>query len=122
LRCSLASFVLARVENVSGAFMALSSAPDTVAVDAGDSHSPFTGALLRHIGTPGLSIGELMIEVRKSVLEATRGRQEPRDQSLLRSRFCFVPPGRPSQEPCGLAGRDARRRMILTSTPREASR
>jgi N-acetylmuramoyl-L-alanine amidase len=84
---------LARVENVSGAFIALSSAPDTVAVDAGDSHSPFTGALLKHIGTPGLSIGDLMIEVRKSVLEATRGRQEPWDHSLLRSRFCFVPPG-----------------------------
>jgi len=43
---------------------------------------PFTKALLAHIGTKGLTIQELMIRVRKSVMQATNnaqclGRKQP---------------------------------------------
>ncbi len=81
---------LARVDKVAGTFIAYATAPDRVAFDGKGKNSPFTGALLKHIETPGLSVGDMMIDVRNSVLEETGGRQEPWDQSSLRSRFYFV--------------------------------
>jgi len=82
---------LARVEKVAGTFIAYATAPDTLAFDGKGANSPFTAALLKHIETPGLSVADVMIDVRNSVLEETKGRQEPWDQSSLRARFCFVP-------------------------------
>lgn len=82
---------LARIEKVAGTFIAYATAPDTVAYDGTGANSPFTGALLEHIETPGLSVGDLMIDVRNKVLAETNERQEPWDQSSLRARFYFVP-------------------------------
>jgi len=82
---------LARIEKVAGTFIAYATAPDTVAYDGTGQNSPFTGALLEHIETPGLSVGDLMIDVRNKVLAETNERQEPWDQSTLRARFYFVP-------------------------------
>jgi uncharacterized caspase-like protein len=82
---------LARIEKVAGTFIAYATAPDTVAYDGTGENSPFTGALLEHIETPGLSVGDLMIDVRNRVLAETNERQEPWDQSSLRARFYFVP-------------------------------
>lgn len=82
---------LARMERVAGTFIAYATAPDRVAFDGKGDHSPFTAALLRCMRTPGLSVADLMIEVRNAVLQETGGKQEPWDQSSLRSRFCFVP-------------------------------
>ena len=81
---------LARIEKVAGTFIAYATAPDTVAYDGKGQNSRFTGALLKHIETPGLSVADMMIDVRNSVIEETSGRQEPWDQSSLRSRFYFV--------------------------------
>ncbi len=83
---------LARIEKVAGTFIAYATAPDQVAFDGKGQNSPFTSALLQHIETPGLSVGDLMIDVRNKVLAETNGRQEPWDQSSLRARFYFVPP------------------------------
>jgi formylglycine-generating enzyme required for sulfatase activity len=83
---------LARIEKVAGTFIAYATAPDQVAFDGKGANSPFTSALLAHIETPGLSVGDLMIDVRNEVLAETSGRQEPWDQSSLRARFYFVPP------------------------------
>lgn len=82
---------LAKVEKVAGSFIAYATAPDEVAFDGEGEHSPFTAALLKHIETPGLSVSDMMIDVRNAVLAETQGRQEPWDQSSLRARFCFVP-------------------------------
>ena len=82
---------LAEVEKVAGSFIAYATAPDTVAFDGDAFNSPFTAALLEHIETPGLSVSDMMIDVRNYVLAKTKGRQEPWDQSSLRARFCFVP-------------------------------
>jgi N-acetylmuramoyl-L-alanine amidase len=82
---------LARIEKVAGTFIAYATAPDTVAYDGKGPNSPFTGALLKHIEAPGISISDMMIDVRNSVLAETHGRQEPWDQSSLRTRFCFAP-------------------------------
>lgn len=83
---------LARIEKVAGTFIAYATAPDQVAFDGKGQNSPFTSALLAHIDTPGLSVGDLMIDVRNKVLAETNERQEPWDQSSLRARFYFVPP------------------------------
>ena len=73
-------------------FIAYATAPDTVAYDGTGLNSPFTLGLLQHIRTPNISISDMMIEVRNSVLEATNDRQRPWDQSSLRQRFFFNVP------------------------------
>jgi uncharacterized caspase-like protein len=70
-------------------FIAFATSPDTVAFDGTDLHSPFTQGLLQHIRTPNISISDIMIEVRNSVLKATNGRQRPWDQSSMQERFFF---------------------------------
>lgn len=80
---------LAEVRAGTGSFVAFATAPDNVAMDGHGANSPFTEALLQHIATPGASINDVMIAVRRDVLKATGGRQEPWDQSSLRDRFCF---------------------------------
>ena len=90
----VASDGLARVQTGVGTFVAFSTEPGGVAVDAvGDApNSPFTTAVLKHLGTPGMSISDMMIEVRNEVEVATLRKQVPWDQSSLREQFYFVPP------------------------------
>lgn len=85
---------LARVQTGVGTFVAFATEPGGVAADAvGDApHSPFTGALLAHMGTKGVSISDMMIEVRNEVEVVTARKQVPWDQSSLRSQFYFVAP------------------------------
>jgi uncharacterized caspase-like protein len=70
-------------------FIAYATSPDTIAFDGTGSHSPFTLGLLQHVKTPNVSISDLMIDVRNSVLKATNGRQRPWDQSSMQERFFF---------------------------------
>jgi uncharacterized caspase-like protein len=44
---------------------------------------PFTAALLKHIGEPGVDIGATMRKVRADVIAATHERQVPWDHSSL---------------------------------------
>jgi uncharacterized caspase-like protein len=48
-----------------------------IALDGAGSNSPFVGALLKHLPTPGLEIGKLFRQVRDDVLAATSRKQEP---------------------------------------------
>ena len=61
----------------SGTYVAFATAPGTVAADGTGSHSPFTGALLKFIETPGLEVRQMMSKVRGEVEAATDGRQLP---------------------------------------------
>lgn len=90
---------LARLEKIAGTFIAFATAPDQIAFDGKGTNSPFTSALLDHIETPGLSVVDLMIDVRNKVLAETDGRQEPWDQSSLRAKFYFVPPAKEALQP-----------------------
>ncbi len=94
VRGSAASGGLARMQTGVGTFVAFSTEPGSVAADAvGDAdHSPFTSALLKYVETPGISISDMMIEVRNDVEVSTARKQVPWDQSSLRSQFYFVPP------------------------------
>jgi len=79
-----------------GVFRAYATQLDNAASDGAGRNSPFTKALLTHIGTKGLSIQELMIRVRKSVMQATNNAQVPWEEAALNDVFYFIPPGVPA--------------------------
>ncbi len=73
-------------------FVAFATQPGNLTYDGREGqNSPFTRALLRHIGTEGQPISELMIEVRNEVEAVTMGQQIPWDQSSLTAPFFFNP-------------------------------
>ncbi len=82
---------LGQVRAAAGTLVAFSTAPGTVAADGKGPHSPFAGALLKHMDTPGLEIRQLLATVRREVREATRGRQVPWENSALEGEFFFRP-------------------------------
>ena len=73
-----------------GVFRAYATQINNVASDGAGRNSPFTKALLKHIGTKGISIQDLMIRVRKSVMEETRNQQVPWEEAALNEPFSFV--------------------------------
>lgn len=73
-----------------GVFRAYATQLDNVASDGEGRNSPFTKALLKHIGTKGIAIQELMIRVRRSVMEETKNQQVPWEEAALNDGFSFV--------------------------------
>jgi hypothetical protein len=82
---------LAQVESGVGTLIAYATKPGDVARDGEGRNSPFTSALLETVERPGLSIGEVMIEVRNEVLKSTGGNQVTWDHSSLTGPFYFTP-------------------------------
>ncbi|MEM9631411.1 MAG: caspase family protein [Pseudomonadota bacterium] len=74
---------LAPVETGIGTLIAYSTQPGNIAYDGTDLHSPFTGALLRYIETPGEDIAVILRRVRRDVLRETKGVQVPWSNSSL---------------------------------------
>jgi uncharacterized caspase-like protein len=74
-----------------GTFIAYSTQPGNVALDGEGRNSPFTAALVKHMGASGRNLPATMIEVRKDVVAATGGRQVPWDHSALTGDFYFTP-------------------------------
>lgn len=66
-----------------GTLLAFASAPGKVAFDGEDGHSPFSEALIRHIGTPDVEIQSMLTRVRSDVVRATNGSQIPWSNSSL---------------------------------------
>ncbi len=97
-RSAVVSRGLAEVVNDEGSFVAFATAPGSVAKDGDGPHSPFTQALLAHIGTPAMSLADIMTDVTNAVTEATQEFQVPWYHSSLRKRFFFKPPAL-KQEP-----------------------
>lgn len=61
----------------SGMAIAFATSPGEVAQDGEGQHSPFTAALLKHIGAPNTDITEVMSKVTGDVFEATERQQRP---------------------------------------------
>ncbi|MCV3241343.1 caspase family protein [Mesorhizobium sp. ZC-5] len=61
----------------SGTLVAFATSPNQVAYDGAGEHSPFSAALLAHIGEPNISITEAMNRVTGDVFKATSGKQRP---------------------------------------------
>ncbi|MBI5262859.1 MAG: caspase family protein [Bradyrhizobium sp.] len=95
---------LSRIQTASGTFIAFATQPDNVAQDGDGRNSPFTQALLAHIEQPGLSLPDLMIEVRNEVMRQTNGKQVPWDSSSLTGRFSFKIEGTITVTPEGTGG------------------
>ncbi len=66
-----------------GSLIVYSTQPNNVALDGAGRNSPFTAALLKHVGTPGLEVRQMISRVRGDVLAATDRRQTPWDSSSL---------------------------------------
>ena len=74
---------LGRMEAGVGSFIAFATEPGNVALDGAGRNSPFTDALLRHIGTPGADIHAIMRAVRADVMAASNFSQVPWENSSL---------------------------------------
>ena len=78
----------------SGTVIVYATAADDTADDGEGRNSPFTGALLKHIGTSGLEVGEMLDRVTGTVIERTRHTGSPQVPWVSRSKigqFYFVP-------------------------------
>lgn len=66
-----------------GTLIAFATAPGQVALDGEGSNSPFSSALSRHIGTPGLEVQQMLTRVRAEVVATTKNKQVPWSNSSL---------------------------------------
>jgi tetratricopeptide (TPR) repeat protein len=66
-----------------GTLIAFATAPGQVALDGEGANSPFSAALSRHIGTPGLEVQQMLTRVRAEVVATTKARQVPWSNSSL---------------------------------------
>lgn len=82
---------LARVGSAANFMITYATQPGAVAFDGQGRNGTFTEALLSHIHTPGQTLAELMIAVRKDVVAATGGQQIPWESSSLTRQFQFDP-------------------------------
>ncbi|MES0812688.1 caspase family protein [Roseibium sp. SCPC15] len=74
---------LAKTSSGIGTLISFATQPGNVALDGEGDNSPFTSALLKHLGTPGQDITRNLISVRREVLKVTNGRQVPWENSSL---------------------------------------
>lgn len=82
---------LARMDAPNGSFVAYSTAPGSVASDGTGTNSPFASALIAEIRKPDQPIEITFRNVRRRVIDATRGKQTPWDSSSLVDNFVFTP-------------------------------
>lgn len=73
-----------------GVFRAYATQLNNVASDGAGRNSPFTKALLKWIDKPG-TIQDLMIKVRKEVMQETKNEQIPWEEAALNEPFFFLP-------------------------------
>lgn len=90
---------LAEVRTGIGTMITFATQPDNVALDGTGANSPFTTALIKHIGTPGLDISPMLRAVRRDVIAATNSRQVPWNHSSLTDSFVFKPGATPLPKP-----------------------
>ena len=111
-----------------GTFIAYSTQPGNVALDGQGRNSPFTAALIKHMGVKGHNLPATMIEVRKEVVAATGGAQVPWDHSALTGDFFFAPgaaapsPGTVASAPAGTSADVAALQERLRKLEEEARR
>lgn len=60
-----------------GSLIAMASAPNQTMDEVVGTHSPFSGALLAHLGTANAKMADVMAAVERDVTQATAGKQKP---------------------------------------------
>lgn len=91
----------ANIAPAHGTYISFASAEGEVASDGSDKrNSPFTSALLEHIGEPNKDVQLMMRDVRKHVIDETNGAQVPWEKGSLVSKFVFAQRAEsPEEEP-----------------------
>ncbi|HET7409351.1 MAG TPA: caspase family protein [Paracoccaceae bacterium] len=82
---------LAPIETAGGTLVAYATDPGDVAADGEGRHSPFTAALLEHIGTPGVEVNTMLARVRAEVYRSTDEQQRPWTETSLIGEFYMAP-------------------------------
>ena len=82
---------LAKTSSGVGTLISFATQPGNVALDGHGDNSPFTTALLKHLGTPGQDITRDLVAVRRDVLDATNGMQVPWENSSLTGEIVLKP-------------------------------
>lgn len=80
---------LARMDAPKGSLVAYATAPGSVASDGKGRNGTYTKYLLKHMGTPGLKVEEVLKNIRIDVMEETGDKQVPWESSSLRGDFYF---------------------------------
>jgi uncharacterized caspase-like protein len=81
---------LARVEPTANVLVAYAAKDGTTATDGDGRNSPYTAALLKHLGTRGLEVSFVFRKVRDDVLAATNRRQQPFVYGSLSSKAIYL--------------------------------
>lgn len=93
---------LARVQTrAPETLVTFAAAPGTVAADGTGRNSPFTEALLKHVGAPNIEVEVMLKRVTASVMRATKNKQRPERLSRMTSEFYFVRETISASEPSG---------------------
>ena len=87
---------LAEVKAGVGTLIGFSTQPGNVALDGEGRNSPYAGALLKHVTTPGKDVSAILVAVRNDVLKATDGKQVPWEHTSLTGEVFFQPGPAPS--------------------------
>ena len=102
-RSSAIGHGLAPLESGAGTLISFSTQPGNVALDGtGSRNSPYAGALVKHIATPGENLPAILVEVRNDVMRATNKRQVPWEHSALTNQVILaraVQDDKPSVKP-----------------------
>ncbi len=81
---------LARVEPSTNVLVAYAAKDGTTATDGDGRNSPYTAALLKHLGTRGLEVSFVFRKVRDDVMAATGRRQQPFVYGSLSSKAIYL--------------------------------
>lgn len=82
---------LARMDAPQGTLIAYATRPGEIAADGSGANSPYSAALARGMRRAGQPLTDMFIDVRRSVIDATAGRQVPWEEGGLTANFYFVP-------------------------------
>jgi uncharacterized caspase-like protein len=92
---------LARIPEAEGQLVAFATQPDRVAADGEGADSPFTTALLAHLGEPGIELRMALTRVRVDVAKATNNDQIPEVSDSLLGEIYLRPLTVPAAAPSG---------------------
>jgi uncharacterized caspase-like protein len=110
---------LASMESGAGTLISFSTQPGNVALDGSGRNSPYSGPLVKAIGTPGEDVLSMLTGVRNAVMAATSEKQVPWDNNALRAKFYFNPAPAPASPQAPLSA-DAQAWSLVQSSASEA--
>lgn len=113
---------LAFMNAPSGSLIAYSTAPGKIASDGEGVHSPYTFALLEHIGTPNITILRMFQKVRSTVRNISGNRQTPWESTSLSGDFFFKDQRRKNDEVQKETKNNQSYSRLFVSTKPEGSR